>query len=242
MFDLNQCDRIFILTGAGISQESGLATFRNSNGLWDQYKIEDVCTPSALKKNPALVHEFYNKRRNELKNPAVQPNAAHLALAQLQKEWHGDVTLVTQNIDNLHERAGFENVIHMHGELRKLFCQSCKAIVETDDECFPESICESCNATGTLRPDVVFFEEEPYHLGRIQKALEDADMFVSIGTSGNVYPAAGYCALARHWNISTVELNLEASKTASHFEHTLYGPATQVVPKFVNGILTHYKL
>lgn len=231
---------IVILTGAGISAESGIETFRSATGLWASERIEDVCTPGALRRNPNRVHEFYNKRRREIQKPEIQPNAAHKALARLQREWAGSVTLITQNIDNLHERGGSENVIHMHGRINSLYCRfrDCAHQFETWDDCTEDTPCPACTRTSALRPDIVFFEEMPYHMERINAALDDADLFVSIGTSGNVYPAAGFVMQCRGHGAITAEVNLEASLNHHHFHQGYYGPATQQVPLFVDKLLT----
>lgn len=224
---------IVILTGAGISQESGIRTFRAADGLWEEHRIEDVATPQAFARDPALVHRFYNARRRQLFSGNVQANAAHIALAELQSAWPDHVTLITQNIDNLHERAG-SDVIHMHGELNKLFCLHCDHIHTTQDDCFPETPCPHCRHTGTLRPDIVWFGEMPYHMPRIEKALRQADIFVAIGTSGQVYPAAGFVQLAKQAGAKTVEINLEP--TGAAFDEGHYGKATLEVPRFVQAV------
>lgn len=239
MFNISPYGNIVILTGAGISAESGLATFRASDGLWANYKIEDVCKPKALQRNPEKVHEFYNLRRRELHRPDIAPNAAHFALTELQEKWLGDITLITQNVDNLHERAGTRDVVHMHGELFKLWCRKChKKYVHTED-CFIETACAICKKPKGLRPDIVFFEEMPYHSNMIYTALNTANLFVSIGTSGNVYPAAGFVGIARQNGIQAIEINLEESLNAAQFTQGFYGPATVEVPKFVKALLQH---
>lgn len=225
---------IVILTGAGISQESGIRTFRASDGLWEEHRIEDVATPEAFARDPALVHRFYNLRRQQLFGGTVHENAAHLALAQLQAAWPEHVTLVTQNIDDLHERAG-STPIHMHGELKKLFCLHCDTVVNTREDCFPDTPCPQCRHTGTLRPDIVWFGEIPYHMNSIEKALRKAEIFVAIGTSGQVYPAAGFVRLAKQAGAKTVEINLEP--TGALFDEGHYGKATIEVPRFVQAVL-----
>ena len=226
--------RIVILTGAGISQESGIRTFRASDGLWEDHRIEDVATPEAFARNPALVHRFYNARRAQLFSGEVHENAAHLALARLQRALPDEVMLITQNVDDLHERAG-SSVIHMHGELDKLFCLYCDALLQTQDDCFPETLCPNCGKSGGLRPDIVWFGEMPYHMDRIDKALRRAELFVAIGTSGQVYPAAGFVHRAREAGAKTVEINLE--RTGAHFDEGYYGKATTEVPRFVEAVL-----
>lgn len=225
---------IVILTGAGISQESGIRTFRASDGLWEDHLIEDVATPQAFARNPALVHRFYNARRQQLYSGTVHDNAAHRALAALEAAMPGKVTLITQNVDDLHERAG-SHPIHMHGELGKLYCLHCDAVIDTREDCFPETPCPHCRHTGTLRPDIVWFGEMPYHMAKIEAALHACDLFVAIGTSGQVYPAAGFVALAKRAGAETVEINLEA--TGAHFDRGYYGKATIEVPRFVQAVL-----
>lgn len=229
--------RIVILTGAGISRESGLHTFRDADGIWASVRIEDVATPEAFIRDPARVHAFYNERRRGLADPAIQPNAAHRALARLEREWPGKVLLVTQNIDDLHARAGSSNLIHMHGELLKARCQSCGRMVDAPGDLSVDVACTGCGLPGGVRPHVVWFGEMPLEMDRIYTALADCDLFVSIGTSGNVYPAAGFVAEARAQGAHTVELNLEPSEGARAFAEGHYGPATEVVPDFVQKLL-----
>ncbi|AWU94772.1 Sir2 family NAD+-dependent deacetylase [Azospirillum ramasamyi] len=235
---LRPTDSIVILTGAGISKESGLDTFRCAGGIWSQVDLEDVATPQGFARNPDLVHRFYNDRRRGLADPAVQPNAAHRALAELERHWKGDILLVTQNIDDLHERGGSKAPLHMHGELLKAFCLHCRTVVELRGDLSVHDHCLTCGRKGGMRPDVVWFGEMPYQMERIQRALEECDLFVSIGTSGHVYPAAGFVAEARSAGAYTVELNLEPSEGASYFHSSINGPATQVVPAFVQDLLT----
>ncbi|MCW2238204.1 Sir2 family NAD+-dependent deacetylase [Azospirillum canadense] len=230
-------DSIVILTGAGISKESGLDTFRCADGIWAKVDLEDVATPQGFARDPNLVHRFYNDRRRGLLDPAIQPNAAHTALAELERRWKGELLLVTQNIDDLHERAGSKTLIHMHGELRKVFCVHCRTVETWDGDLSVHDICPTCARKGSMRPDVVWFGEMPYQMDRIYQALGACDLFVSIGTSGNVYPAAGFVAEARGAGAHTVELNLEPSLGASHFAEAVNGPATEVVPAFVAELL-----
>jgi len=229
---------IVILTGAGISRESGLHTFRDADGIWAQVRIEDVATPEAFTRNPKRVQEFYNARRRGLLSPEIRPNPAHAALAELERRWAGDVLVVTQNIDDLHERAGSRNLIHMHGELLKAFCAHCRFTQEIRTDLSVEDVCPNCGRKGGLRPDVVWFGEMPYHMERIYEALTGCDLFVSIGTSGNVYPAAGFVAEAGAAGARTVELNLEPSAGATLFDQSIHGPATEVVPAFVRDLLS----
>jgi NAD-dependent protein deacetylases, SIR2 family len=227
--------RIVILTGAGLSAESGLATFRDKDGIWSKYDINEVATPEAFARNPAKVHDFYNQRRRGMKNAA--PNAAHFALARLEREYPGEVTVVTQNIDPLHEAAGTQRLIHMHGELLKALCAYCEARHPWHDDLSTEIICPSCGRAGGMRPDVVWFGEMPYRMDEIYDLLYEADLFASIGTSGTVYPAAGFVREARAAGAHTVELNLEPSEGASLFAEKIHGPATVVVPQWVERLL-----
>jgi NAD-dependent deacetylase len=228
---------IVILTGAGISAESGLETFRGAGGLWCGHRVEDVATPEAFMRDPALVHDFYNMRRNGLLDPQIQPNAAHAALAKLESEWDGEVLLVTQNIDNLHERAGSQNLLHMHGEVLKAFCHHCHYKVNCTSDLSTTHACEKCTKTGGVRPDIVWFGEMPYHMDRIFDALANCDLFISIGTSGHVYPAAGFVAEARRAGAATVEFNLDPAQNATLFHEQIYGPAGTTLPAFVDRLL-----
>jgi NAD-dependent deacetylase len=225
---------IVILTGAGISAESGLATFRGPDGLWEGHRVEDVCTPEALERNAALVHRFYDERRAKLNE--VQPNAAHHALAELDARWPGDLLIVTQNVDDLHERAGARRLIHMHGELRSALCTACGESLPWSDPLPPGSQCPTCSRK-SLRPDIVFFGEMPYQMDFIDTALRRADLFLSIGTSGAVYPAAGFVQTARHAGARTLELNLEPSAGSFYFEESRIGPASELVPDLVRRLL-----
>lgn len=225
---------IVILTGAGISAESGVRTFRDADGLWEQHRLEDVATPEAFQRNPDLVQRFYNERRRQL--PAVLPNAAHHALARLETAWSGDFLLVTQNVDDLHDRAGSRKLVHMHGELLKCRCLACGRIHSWDRDLGPDSGCPSCGARGRLRPHIVWFGELPLEMDRIFEALERCTVFLSIGTSGNVYPAAGFVEAVPPWT-RTVELNLEASCVSGAFLEHRPGPATRTVPEIVQELL-----
>ena len=230
--------RIVVLTGAGISKESGLSTFRDADGIWAQVRLEHIATPEAFDRSPDRVHAFYNSRRRGLLSPDIQPNAAHFALARLEHEWPGELLLVTQNIDDLHERAGSHQLIHMHGELLKARCRTCEAVSVWRDDMGPSDCCPACGAAATLRPHVVWFGEMPLEMERIYAALDQCDLFLSVGTSGHVYPAAGFVMQLRgHRGVRTVELNLEPSDGASLFSETDYGPATQLVPQFVERLL-----
>ena len=225
---------IVILTGAGVSAESGLATFRGPGGLWEGHRVEDVCTPEALADDPDLVHRFYDARRAAL--ATVEPNAAHRALAKLDAEWPGELLIVTQNVDDLHERAGARRLLHMHGELNSALCAACGARSSWAGAMPPGTVCSACGAPA-LRPDIVFFGEMPYAMDRIERALAGADLFVSIGTSGAVYPAAGFVETARYHGAQTLEMNLEPSAGSAYFAETRLGPAGELVPEWVEGLL-----
>ena len=228
-------ESIVILTGAGISAESGIATFRDKDGLWSKFKLEDYATPEAFARDPLKVQNFYNQRRLGIQDK--EPNAAHQALALLEREHDSSVLLVTQNIDDLHERGGSQNLIHMYGELLKAWCTNCDARSTWMGDIEVESKCQTCGWEGHLRPDVVWFGEMPYQMDRIYAALMNADLFVSIGTSGAVYPAAGFVDAARQTGTKTLELNLEPSEGSYLFDEKVYGPATEVVPAWVDGLL-----
>jgi NAD-dependent deacetylase len=233
--------RIFILTGAGLSAESGVSTFRDPNGIWARYDVNDVATPQGFARNPILVHEFYNMRRRA--HAATVPNAAHIALAKLEHEipaLGGEVLIVTQNVDALHEHAGSKRLIHMHGEVFSALCARCQSRHKWTNDLALDTLCPSCNRDGGMRPDVVWFGEMPYHMEVIKTALDRADLFISIGTSGNVYPAAAFVAQARANDTHTVELNLEPSQGAKLFDDAIHGPATQIVPAYVERLLTPF--
>lgn len=226
-------EKIVILTGAGLSAESGLGTFRDEGGLWAQHRIEDVATPEGFQRNPQLVVDFYNARRAQAAE--ASPNAAHEALARLQKEFAGEVVIVTQNVDGLHEKAG-STAIHMHGELARALCAACDHRWDAALEMAPGDTCPSCNAT-TARPDIVWFGEIPYHMDVIAEHLADCTMFAAIGTSGQVYPAAGFVQEALMHGAETVELNLNATDITQAFQTHLIGPASEVVPEWVEGLI-----
>lgn len=225
---------IVVLTGAGISAESGVPTFRAADGLWEGHRIEEVATPEGFRSNPALVHAFYDARRAAL--AGVEPNAAHHALARLDREWPGELLLVTQNVDDLHDRAGSARLLHMHGELRSAWCTACDARHPWNAALADAPPCPGCGAT-RLRPDIVWFGEMPYQMERIYAALARCDLFVSIGTSGAVYPAAGFVAEARSAGAHCLELNLERSEGSHWFHETRLGPAGTLVPAWVDALL-----
>ena len=230
---------IVVLTGAGISAESGIQTFRASDGLWENHRIEDVATLEGFYANPDLVQDFYNQRRKSLQNEEIKPNAAHIALGQLEEKLDGKVTIVTQNIDNLHERGGSKNIIHMHGELLKARCCESGQVVEYIQDLYTGDLCSCCKTPAQMRPHIVWFGEMPLRMGDIYSALQQADLFVSIGTSGVVYPAAGLVHDAKVNGAHTIEINLEPSAIQSEFEERRYGKASVEVPKLVDELLEH---
>ena len=229
---------IVVLTGAGISVESGLPSFRGAGGLWEGWRLEDVATPEAFARDPALVQRFYDQRRRQLLAGAIKPNPAHLALAELERHWPEPVLVVTQNIDDLHERAGTHNLIHMHGELLKARCRRCARVVAWRDDLAVDHCCPACDGKSTLRPHVVWFGELPLELDAIYQALAGCALFVAIGTSGQVYPAAGFVEAVRaEGRARTVELNLEPSAFSSRFHEHRQGPAAELVPRYVAELL-----
>lgn len=226
---------IVVLTGAGVSAESGLATFRGADGLWEGHRVEDVATPEAFRRDPALVHQFYNARRAKL--ATVEPSNAHKALARLEAQWPGELLIVTQNVDDLHERAGSKRLIHMHGELTKGWCLACDEHCVWEEPMGEEASCPSCQVQGRMRPDVVWFGEMPYEMEHIEEALRSCDLFVSIGTSGAVYPAAGFVQTARYCGAKTLEMNLEPSLGSVLFDESRIGKAGELVPEWVDEVL-----
>lgn len=231
---------IVILTGAGVSAESGIDTFRGGGGLWENHAVEDVATPEAFARDPDLVLRFYDMRREAIQTKA--PNAAHLALARLDAEWEGDLLIVTQNVDDLHERAGAQvglstsRVLHMHGEHLNAWCMACDERPRWSGPLIDRPACPECGEAA-LRPDIVWFGEMPYRMDEIFAALEQADLFVSIGTSGAVYPAAGFVRNARELGVETLELNLEPSQGTAWFDEARHGPASELVRAWVDEVL-----
>lgn len=227
---------IVILTGAGISAESGVPTFRGPDGLWEGHRVEDVATPEAFARDPVLVQRFYDARRAALAK--VEPNPAHHALAKLDREFDGELLIVTQNVDDLHERAGARRLLHMHGELKRALCTACRGSHAWDGDLIDGPACPGCGAAA-LRPDIVWFGEMPYEMDRIETALAACDLFVSIGTSGAIYPAAGFVQTARYYGRAhTLEINLEPSAGTGWFHEARHGPAGQLVPQWVDEILS----
>ena len=230
----NKIRNIVILTGAGISAESGIDTFRDAGGLWEQHRVEDVATPEGFARDPDLVLGFYDMRREALAK--VEPNDAHRALGRLEVEFPGELLIVTQNVDDLHERGGAKNVLHMHGELNSALCTACGTRSPWDAPMSDRPGCPKCGSP-SLRPDVVWFGEMPYQMDRIYAALREADLFVSIGTSGAVYPAAGFVRDAREMGVDTLELNLERNEGSHWFGESRQGPAGELVPEWVYEML-----
>ncbi len=227
---------IVVLTGAGISAESGISTFRDANGLWESYRIEDVASPAAFRRDPQMVHRFYNLRRAQLK--IVEPNAAHIALAGLEQRWRGGFLLITQNVDDLHERAGSKNLLHMHGEIRKILCSRCGVTRYWEADAGTELVCEACGIRGGMRPDIVWFGEVPYRMDECEAALAEADIFIAIGTSGVVYPAASFARLSRMngRRCQTFEINPEPTGNAD-FHNIIPERAVRAVPALVEALL-----
>ncbi len=236
MREMNEVRNIVILTGAGVSAESGIGTFRDKGGLWEQHKVEDVATPQAFARDPDLVLRFYDMRRDHIQK--AQPNAAHWSLAALDADWDGELLIVTQNVDDLHERAGAKRLIHMHGEHLKAWCTACGERSPWRGTLIDRPACPACDAP-SLRPDIVWFGEMPYRMDEIEDALMRCDLFVSIGTSGAVYPAAGYVRTAAHYGARTLELNLEPSQGSIFFNESRMGKAGDLVPEWVEEVLGH---
>ena len=230
MVEVKSIRNIVLLTGAGISAESGVATFRGPDGLWEGHRVEDVATPEAFARDPAVVQAFYDARRAKL--ATVEPNPAHVAIARLQACWPGGMLIITQNVDDLHERAGAKDVVHMHGQLRSAWCLSCDARMPWEAPLSDGPPCPRCGVAGRLRPDIVWFGEIPYEMDLIDDALRACDLFVSIGTSGAVYPAAGFVQTARYCGARTLEMNLEPSLGSVYFHESRIGKATELVPEW----------
>ena len=230
---------LVILTGAGISAESGLATFRGADGLWEGHRVQDVATPEGFEHDPALVHRFYNQRRAAL--ATVQPNAGHEALVRLEKSWPGEFLLITQNVDDLHERAGSRKLRHMHGELLRALCTSCGKSSPWQGDMGADSACPQCRQQGQLRPDIVWFGEMPYFMDEILAALNRCGIFIAIGTSGQVYPAAGFVRTANARGARTIEVNLADTAASDAFGERRTGPATTVLPALIRELIPRYE-
>jgi NAD-dependent deacetylase len=233
---MGQYRRAVILTGAGISAESGIKTFRDSGGWWENYRLEEVASLDGFERNPGLVQQFYNERRRQLLSPSIIPNSAHQSLSHWEKNWPGEFLLVTQNIDNLHERAGNQKIIHLHGELLKARCRTTGLVYPWEKDITPEDFCPCCQRPGTLRPHIVWFGEMPLSMIEIYQALGVCDLFVAIGTSGQVYPAAGFVKAIPH-QAHSIEVNLEPSLVSNDFQEHLHGLAGTVLPSLVERFL-----
>lgn len=228
--------RIVVLTGAGLSAESGVPTFRGVDGLWEGHRIEEVASPDAFKRTPEVVHRFYNLRRAAL--ATVKPNAAHESLVRLEREWPGSFIHITQNVDDLNERAGAQKLLHMHGQLVKVRCVWCRVVLDWRGEVTVETPCPECHKPGKLRPDIVWFGEMPYHIDEITRVLETVDIFICIGTSGVVYPAAGFARLAAEKGARRlIEINPESTEISGHFTEYRKGPASVEMPQLVEELL-----
>lgn len=227
--------KIVFLTGAGISAESGLATFRSENGLWNNHRVEDVATIEAYYRNQDYVHDFYNTMKPELWN--AKPNAGHLAITKLQNEYPADVHIITQNVDTLHEKAKSKNVHHIHGQINQAVCMNCGHVIETWGDVCSETVCESCGVQGMMKPNIVFFGENLLYMDTVEELLRKADLFVSVGTSGVVFPAAGFAQTAKYYGADTIEFNLEATSNNFYFDKHIMGKAGDTLPKFVDELL-----
>jgi len=226
---------VFILTGAGISAESGLKTFRDADGLWDNYKVEDVASVEGFARNPKLVHEFYNALRPTMQK--AEPNAAHIAIYEFEKENPDiQVHLITQNVDLLHEKAGSGNVFHMHGRIDETVCLKCGHVIKTLGESHFDDVCEKCGQTGFLKPNIVFFGEMPMFMDEIYDMLKTCDMFIAVGTSGVVYPAAGFVTQAKYYGAQTYLFNLEYAENNMYFDRQIIGKASQTLPRFLKNL------
>lgn len=226
---------IVILTGAGISAESGLATFRSSNGLWNSHKVEDVATIEAFQRNPEFVHDFYNQMKPELLS--AKPNPAHLAITKLQDKYPAPVAVITQNVDTLHEKAGSRNIYHIHGQINQAVCLNCSHVLETWNDVTTETICPNCSVAGMMKPNIVFFGENLLYMDKVERLLAGCDLFLSIGTSGVVFPAAAFVQTAKLYGAVTYEFNLEPTSNNFYFDHHIMGKAGETLPKFVDDLL-----
>ncbi len=230
---------ILILTGAGISAESGLATFRSSNGLWNNHKVEDVATIEGFIRNPDYVHSFYNYMKKELQ--IARPNKAHLAITRLQNEYPASINIITQNVDILHEKAGNQNVFHIHGQINQAVCLNCGHIIEGFEEITTQTICPNCKHTNTMKPNIVFFGENLLCMDEVETMLRKCDLFLSIGTSGVVFPAASFVQTAKYYGATTYEFNLEPTSNNFYFDHHIMGPSGTTLPEFVNKLIMEHQ-
>lgn len=232
---MRKYQNIVILTGAGISAESGLATFRASNGLWNNHRVEDVATVEAFERNPAYVHEFYNELKKELVK--AQPNPAHFAITRLQREYDAEISIVTQNVDTLHEKAGSKNICHIHGQINQALCLNCGHILETFGDVDTETVCPHCKIAGMMKPNIVFFGENLLCMDKVDRLLSGCDLFLSVGTSGVVFPAASFVQIAKYNGAQTYEFNLEPTSNNFYFDRHIFGPAGTTLPAFVDELL-----
>ncbi len=226
---------IVVLTGAGISAESGLATFRSSNGLWNNHRVEDVATIEAFQRNPEFVHDFYNQMKPELL--AAKPNPAHLALTKLQNNYPAPVSIITQNVDTLHEKAQSRNIYHIHGQINQAVCLNCGHVLETWNDVTTETVCLQCSVAGMMKPNIVFFGENLLYMDKVERLLSSCDLFLSIGTSGVVFPAAAFVQTAKLYGAETYEFNLEKTSNNFYFDHHIFGKAGDTLPPFVDELL-----
>ena len=238
--DVNHKDfsSIVILTGAGISAESGIKTFRDHDGLWENHRVEDIASPEGFQRNPSMVYNFYNERRKQLLSQDLQPNKGHFALAQLENDFKGQTTLITQNVDDLHERAGSKNILHMHGELLKMRCRSTSEVFSVKESFDERTECSCCNKKGLLRPHIVWFGEIPFYMDEIHEVLGKCDLFLSIGTSGQVYPAAMFMQVARQQGALTIEINKDPTANSPLFDKTFHGKAGEILPYFISNFFS----
>ncbi|MCQ2741508.1 MAG: NAD-dependent deacylase [Alphaproteobacteria bacterium] len=236
---MTQYKNVFILTGAGISAESGLATFRASNGLWNNHKVEDVATIEAFERNPAYVHDFYNELKKELVK--AKPNPAHVAITRLQNEYPANINVITQNVDTLHEKAGNKNIYHIHGQINQAVCLNCGHVLETFDDVDTETICPNCNISGMMKPNIVFFGENLLCMDKVDDLLRHCDMFLSVGTSGVVFPVAAFVQTAKYYGAATFEFNLEPTSNNFYFDKHIFGPAGTTLPAFVDEMIKSIK-
>ncbi len=230
---------ILILTGAGISAESGLSTFRSAGGLWNNHRVEDVASIEGFERNPALVHDFYNNLKTEIAK--AKPNAAHLAITKLQRQYPGTVSVVTQNVDTLHEKAGNQNVFHIHGQVNQAVCLNCGHILETWGDVDTETVCPHCGIIGMMKPNIVFFGENLLCMDKVEELLRQCGLFISVGTSGVVYPAAGFVQTAKYYGAATMEFTLEPTANNLLFDRHVYGKAGQTLPPFVEELIRQEK-
>lgn len=230
--------KIAILSGAGISAESGLATFRSSNGLWNNHRVEDVASIEGFERNPALVHDFYNELKIEIQK--AKPNPAHLAITKLQQNLPAEINVITQNVDTLHEKAGNKNIYHIHGQINQSVCLNCGHILETWGDVDEQTSCPHCQTVGMMKPNIVFFGENLLYMDQVDKILRSCDLFISIGTSGVVYPAAGFVQIAKYYGADTIEFTLDTTANNYLFDHHVYGKAGETFPSYVNDLIKNF--